>query len=405
MRTLPFLFAALFCCACAIPEDPSRDPRAIVIWELEDASVTPFIDAIFEDFKKLPGNDGVRIIRTHFHPEDLRQQFLTASIAGSPPDAVIDASDRAGIYSVAGFILPVGGLFDMERYNKPVVEAITLDGKTWGVPISEGNHLMLFYNKRLAPQAPETTDVWLKDCGAIVSKHKLDHCMAWFAGEPFWLVPWLGAFGGFPIDNKTPTLDTQPMREALGFLSGLIDKKVMPAECDYNCMDALFKEEKVAFIINGDWAVSSYRERFGDDLGVARIPKVSATGLWPAPMTSGRYFMLSSKLNGEKLDLVKRLIAFYTNEKNQIAQVEKLMRLPALKSAAAAAAVKRNPALAGSMSQLLVGKPMPMATEIRAVWDAMRPYLAKALLKKITPDEAARKMQKDSTQKIQEMND
>ncbi|MFH2203077.1 MAG: extracellular solute-binding protein [Elusimicrobiota bacterium] len=406
MRRLPLLFAALIVGACAFSEDPSGDPRTIVVWELEDASVTPFIDAIFKDFAQQPGNDGVRVIRTHFHPEDLRQQFLTASIAGSPPDLVIDASDRAGIYSIAGFILPVNGLFAMERYNKPVVDAISLDGKTWGVPISNGNHLMLFYNKKLAPRAPETTDELFRTCKQIVPRHKLAHCAAWFAGEPFWLVPWLGAFGGFPIDNKTPTLDTEAMRRTLAFLAGLIhDQRIMPAECDYNCMDALFKEGKAAFIINGDWAISSYREKFGADLGVARIPKLSQTGRWPAPMISGRYFMLSSKLEGAKLDLVRRLVEFYTNEKNQTAQVAQLMRLPALKAAMGTEAIRQDAALQASKDQLMVGTPMPMATEIRAVWDAIRPHLAKALLKKITPAEAARKMQKDAAQKIAEMND
>lgn len=399
------LLAPLTLASCRLPSGPSDDPKTIVVWEQEDASVVPYIDGVFEDFRKLPGNEDIKVVRTHYHTEDLKQQFLTASIAGSPPDLIMGPSDSAGIYSVAGFILPVDGIFDLERFNKPVMEAITLDGKSWGVPISNGNHLMLFYNKRIVGEAPATTDELFKFCSGA-GKLGLEHCMALNLSEPFWLMPWLGAYGGWPLDNKTPTLDTPAMRSAIAFVLDLIyEKKFVPEECDYNCTDALFKEGKVALIVNGDWALSGYADQLGSDLGVARIPKLSETGRWPSPMVSGKYFMLSSKLEGDKLELIKRLVEFYTGEDNQIAQVKKLKRLPALTKAADSEIITDNPALRASMSQIMVGKPMPMATEMAAVWGAVRPHLGRAVIRKITPAEAASKMQRDAAAKIREMRD
>lgn len=377
-----------------------------MVWEQEDAQVFPFIDSVFEAFKKLPGNADIKIIRNHYHVEDLRQQFLTASIAGSPPDLLMSPSDTAGIYSVAGFLLPVEDHFDLSKYNKPVIEAISLDGHAWGVPMTNGNHLLLMYNKRFSPKAPETTDELFRFCQTGVKAHKLDYCMAFNLAEPFWLMPWLGAFGGWPIDNKTPTLDTPAMRSAIGFVTDLIHKqKYVPLECDYNCMDSLFKEEKVAFIISGDWAISTYRDSLKANFGLAKIPKLSATGLWPSPMVSGRYFLLSSKLNGEKLELIKHFVEFYTNEENQIGQLKSLMRLPALTQAARSKAVENDPILKASMEQILVGKPMPMATEMRAAWDAMRPHLGKAVNNQETPAQAAAKMQAEAVMKIKDMAD
>ncbi|MFC1679920.1 extracellular solute-binding protein [Elusimicrobiota bacterium] len=404
-KGLPLLVCLPLLSSCRMPEDPSRSARTIVVWEQEDAAVAPFIDSVFEEFRKLPGNEDLKIVRTHYHTEDLKQQFLTASIAGSPPDIIMSPSDSAGVYSVAGFILPLDGHFDLSVYNKPVMEAITLDGKSWGIPMSNGNHLMLFFNKKMSPKAPKTTDEMLRNCDRITKAHKLDSCLAFNLAEPFWLMPWLGAYGGWPIDNKTPTLDTDAMRRAMGFVLELIDKKYAPEECDYNCVDALFKEGKVAFIVNGDWALSGYQEHFGGDLGVARIPRHGVTGRWPTPMVSGKYILLSSKLEGEKLGLIKRLVEFYTDERNQIAQVEKLMRLPALTKAAEASVIQGNPALRASMSQIMVGKPMPMATEMSAVWGAMRTHLGRAVSRKASVDEAAMKMQKDATDKIREMNE
>jgi arabinogalactan oligomer/maltooligosaccharide transport system substrate-binding protein len=57
------------------------------------------------------------------------------------------------------------------------------------------------------------------------------------------------------------------------------------------------------------------------------------------------------------------------------------------------------------MDQVLVGKPMPMATEMRAVWDAMRPLYGRLLTGQLTPGEASAKMQKEAVAKIAEMNE
>ncbi|MFA6029579.1 MAG: extracellular solute-binding protein [Elusimicrobiota bacterium] len=411
---LPLLLILLIpLCSCRSRSEDAAAARTIVLWEQEDAFVAPFLDGLFAEFRKLPGNEDVRVVRTHFHTEDQRQQFQTASIAGTPPDLLLSPSDPAGIYCIAGFIHPTDALFDMRRFNKPVVEAITLDGKTWGVPMSNGNHLMLFYNRSFVPEAPKSMSELYDLCGRIQQKgagsadaRTVQHCLAFFLNEPFWLAPWLGAFGGWPIDGRTPTLDTPAMRRTLAFILDLKDKrKIVPQECDYNCMDALFKERKAAMIINGDWALSTYETQLGKDFGAARIPRVDETGRWPSPMVSGKYFMLSSKLEGEKLELVRRFVEFMVSEKSQIAQVKALKRLPALSRAAHAKVIMDNPVLRASMDQLLVGKPMPMATEMRAVWDAMRPVYGRTVSGQIAPDAAAALMQKEAAAKIAEMNE
>lgn len=402
-RVLACLLLLVFA-GCRAGRD-SDGARTIVLWEQEDAAVAPFLDDLFSAFKRLPGNADVVLNRAHYQNEDLRQQFQTASIAGKPPDLLLSPSDAAGVYSVSGFLLPVNELFDLSLYTKPVVEAITVDGKTWGVPMSNGNHLVLYYNKRLTPKPPETTAELERFCSTRARELKLPHCLAFTQSEPFWLMPWLGAFGGWPMEGRAPTLDTPAMSAALDFVLKMRDEKTIPDECDYNCMDSLFKESQAAFAVNGDWALPVYEKQLGKDLGVAKIPKVSATGRWPSPMVSGKYLMLSSALAGEKLELVRRFVEFATSEGMQVAQVNKLRCLPALTSAAKSPAVMGDPLLRASMEQVLAGKPMPMAVEMRAVWDAIRPVYAKVLLRQISTADAARLMQKEAVAKIAEMNE
>ncbi len=385
-----------------------EDPHSIILWEMEDAQVAPYIDSVIESFKdyyKTKYNIQLKFTRAHYQVEDLRQQFQAASLAGVPPDILISPSDTAGIYAISGFILPLNDIFDFSLYNKPVVEAITLEGKIWGVPISNGNHLMLMYNKKFVKKVPLSTDELFSYCENELPKYKMKYCIAFDGGEPFWLMPWLGGFGGWPLDDRKPTLNTPQMKKALEFYYNLKFKyKYIPPECDYNCMDSLFKEEKVPFIINGDWSIFGYINHFKENFGIAVLPKIFETDLYPTPMISGKYFLLSSKLSGEKLEIIKEFIKFYTNKENQIRQFKELKRLPALKEASEAKEIKEDPVARISMEQILKGKPMPMAYEMRAVWDTVRNYQGLVMTNKISIDEAVVKMQKEVERKIEEMD-
>ncbi|HNW45581.1 MAG TPA: maltose ABC transporter substrate-binding protein [Elusimicrobiales bacterium] len=402
-RELIILAVAGALAACSRPVADTS--KTIVVWEQEDAQVAPYIDSVFDAFKKLPENAGLNIVRTHYQTEDLRSQFQAASLAGVAPDLLLGPSDTAGLYAISGFIMPLDGLFDFSRYNAPVVEAITLDGHSWGVPVSNGNHLMMFYNKKFVKSPPKTTDELFAFCAGPAKQFKLERCMAFDMGEPFWMMPWLGAFRGWPIDAKKPTLDTQPMRDTINFYLDLkYEKKYVPMECDYNCMDSLFKESKTAFIINGDWAISGYQKQLKKDFGLCVIPKLSKTGLYPTPMVSGKYFMISSGAKPEKLAMLKRLLEFYTSKENQVKQYQVLTRLPALKAAGSAPEITSDEVSRISLDQILKGRPMPMATEMRAVWDSARNYLGLASTRKLDVDTAVRKMQENAAKKIDEMN-
>lgn len=403
-KTTVLIILSSLLISCSVSKE--KNFNEIALWEMEDAQVAPYIDETLSAFSQYYFKKyGVRpsISRTHYQGEDLRQQFQAASLAGVPPDILISPSDTAGLYAISGFIKNLDAEFDFSIYNKPVVEAITLENKIWGVPISNGNHLMFFYNKKFSPTAVKNTNELIKFC--LENKKKFDYCLAFDMGEPFWLMPWLGAYGGWPLQGRRPTLNTQAMIKTLKFYLLLkYDLKIVPTECDYNCMDSLFKEEKVPFIINGDWAISSYASCLKEKFGIASIPMLSETGRWPSPMISGKYFLVSSAVKPEKMAIIKELISFYTNKENQIKQYKVLKRLPALKAASFDKEITSDPLSASSTKQILKGNPMPMAVEMRAVWDTVRNYQGLATTKKMSAEEAAEKMQKDVEKKIREMD-
>jgi arabinogalactan oligomer/maltooligosaccharide transport system substrate-binding protein len=334
--------------------------------------------------------------------EVLREDFQTASLAGMPPDLLWTVSDHAGPFTTAKLIQPVDTLFVLANYVTSAVNAVKLAGKTWGVPISNGNHLMLMYNKQLIAKPPATTNELFALIGKLPSGV---YPLVYNQTEPFWLVPWLGGYKGvvFAPGTVTPTLSTAAMVSTLTLLKQMKDKGLVPAESDYNGAETLFKEGKAAMIINGDWSLVSYRDAMGEDLGVARIPMVSATGVWPAPYTSGAFFMIPTDTTGTKLTAVRGFVQFATTRPMQLEMVKRLSRLPALKSALTDEDITSNTLLKNSADQMVVGTPMPTVLEMRAAWDAMKPEMAAVLSGSKTPQAAAAAMQSAAVSGIKKL--
>jgi arabinogalactan oligomer/maltooligosaccharide transport system substrate-binding protein len=311
--------------------------------------------------------------------ETLREDFQTASLAGAAPDLLWTVSDHLGPFTSADIIQPVDKLFDLSKFVTSATDAVkSADGQTWGVPISNGNHLMLIYNKSLIKTAPTNTDELISMGKEFMAANSGKYALVFNQTEPFFFIPWLGGFSGkvFASDGVTPTLDTPEMTSALQFVYDLkaVDGLV-PAESDYDGADTLFKEGNAAMIINGDWSLSGYKTALGDNLGVAPIPMVSSTGKYPAPYTSGVFFMLPKDLSGDKLNAVVDFINFSTDKENQLDMVTKLTRLPALTEALSDKLITDDPILSASAAQMSYGTPMPTVTEMRCVWDSLKPEM------------------------------
>lgn len=264
---------------------------------------------------------------------------------------------------------------------------------------------MLFVNKKIVPQAPETVEDLVK-----VAKEHTDatagrYGFAYNLNEPFWFVAFLGAYGEQPLVKAQPKLDSQGMVDALALVHDMKFKdKIVPQDCDYSCAETLFVDGKAAMTINGDWAVQKFSQTLKQDLIIAPLPKLAQTGKYMAPMVSGKYLFLNAKLKGEKLDAAKKLADYLTSRPVQEQLVKATGRLPALKELDGSAVIAADPLLAATDVAMAHGQPMPMEVEMRVVWDAIRPQLQAVMSNKAEPKAAAAIMQQDAVTKIKEMH-
>jgi arabinogalactan oligomer/maltooligosaccharide transport system substrate-binding protein len=389
----------------AAPAEATSAPVAgtgtkLVMWTKEGGSDLEFVKTLAKEFGD---KNGVSIEVVNKDVETLRTDFQTAALAGSGPDLLWTVNDHAGPFTVAGIIASTDEVgIDTSNLVKAALDAVTLDGKVWGVPISAGNQLLLLYNKKIIKDAPKTTDELISVAKANTDAAKGTYGFVYNQTEPFWMVPWLGGFGGtvFKDDGKTPNLDTPEMVNTLKFLKDLKDQNIVPSESDYNTADALFQEGKAAMIVNGDWSLSTYAGSTASvtatknlELGVAPMPTVSSTNKPAAPYTSGVYFMFPKGLSGDKLDAVKKFVEYVESPEVQTRFTTDLKRLPALQSALTSDTVTKDPILSGAANALPQGAGMPAQAEMRCNWDAMKPQMQAVLAGTSSPEDAAKEMQ------------
>ena len=367
----------------AAPSDaayPTADIK-ILYWTKEGADQFAFVEDQAAEYTKLHPNVTFEVVNKNV--EVLREDFQTASLAGEGPDLLWTVSDHVGVFTAADLIQPLDSIITASNYVPGAIEAVTADGKLWGAPISFGNQLMLYYNKSLAGDtAPADSDAWIASAKTLTDSAAGKYGIVFNQTESFWLVPFLGGYGGsvYATDGVTPTLNTDAMKSALQFMYDLkYTDKVTPAEADYDVANTLFKDGKSAYIINGDWALGEYaaatdaeKPGLGDNLGLAPIPQITGAD-WPAPYVAGAFYMLPKALadNADKQFVVTDFVNWATANEQQTAMVTAYKRLPGNATTFADPIVTGDPLLKIAADAASKGVGTPTQLSMRCVFDSM----------------------------------
>jgi arabinogalactan oligomer/maltooligosaccharide transport system substrate-binding protein len=419
---LASLLATAAVIGSAVPALAQDAPVAFTLWTKDGPSDggLQFVQKLADEYTAAHPNVTITVVNKDV--EKLRQDFLTTAIAHNEPELLWTAGDHAGPFTVADVIQPVDGLVDINTFLPQALGSVQLDGQTWGIPVSFGNHLMLYTNKDLIPECPADTDALIAAAKAQTSGGS--YGFAFPQTEAFWVLPFLGAFGGtvFGEDGVTATLDTPAMVSALTFLKDLkFTDQIVPSEVSYAIMDGMFKNGApgaapaaaslapsqtpppsgiAASVMNGDWTLGAYADLFGDKLNVCPLPQVTGAD-WIKPYLAGEYLMFSKDLANDaaKQAAVVDFAKFVTEKTNQLDMVATLKRLPGLTEAFNDPAVTGDPLLALSAAATEHGIGTPPQVEMRCVWDAVTAG-AKTLFKGADSDPAAiaKQMQADFDQ-------
>jgi len=393
-------------CGGGTSSSNNTEPTAdIQIYSQKDPGLEDLLKTQITAFEGIHKTITVKIV--HYETEQLRTNFQTAAIAHSGPELVYGPNDNIGPWVTLKILQPIDTVMGsdfVKEFSSNAVGAVSYKGHVYAAPDINGNHLMLLYNKKLVTgAAPQNTDQLISMAQGLTDKSKNQYGLAFNENEAFWLMPWLGGFGGAVFDSSTkPTLNTQAMIDALTFERSLKTQGVAPATADYAKADSLFTAGQAAFLINGDWSLSGYKKALGDNLGIAPLPMVTKTGKWAAPYTASRGYSINAAASGDKLKAAKLFLQFISQASENV-KVAPLGNIPANAAAANDPTVKNDPLLGASAAALVHGVPQPIVPEMRAIYDAIKTPLADVMNGKQDPAAAAAVMQKDAETRIAQL--
>ncbi len=402
-RLLP---SVLMLCMFLLPGCRPKDDRVrIRVWHQKNDVERDFFNRAIAEYNK---NHPDRYVEALYkETEELRNLFIVASVGGKGPDLVYGPADNLSIFALTESIQPIDSVLSEEylsQFNEDGI--VSWKNKPWMIADQVGNHLTFVYNKEMIPTPPETTDEMIEMLKALTKDTdgdgKIDqYGLTWNYVEPFFFMPFLTGYGGWVMDEEgKPTLDNEATLNAIQFILDLRDKhKVIPRESDYNIAETLFKERRAAAIINGPWAWAGYGDA-GIDYGLARIPRMSATGLWSAPLVASKGYSVNVNVPEEKMPYVRELIHYLTDAKIQAEMTRQIASIPTIDIVRQDSVVKLNPVLNASLKQVEVGRPMPIEPQMRQIWDGMRGPYQLIMNGASTAEEGARLMQEEVEKRI-----
>lgn len=366
----------------------------------EERKIDDAYNEVVKMFEK--ENPDIKIKRIHYELNDIRGEVQKTINTAEGPALIFEPADGVGFYKDKKIIKDISIVKGLSKnISKNLVEngvkQLTFNGKIFGLPQTIGNHLTLLYNKDKVSTPPDTWSEMLNE------NYGTKYNVVFPTQEGFWLLGVLGGFGGNIFDAKNKiSLDTPAMTKTLGFYQYLkFVKKAIPDKCDYGIAETMFLNGESAFIINGDWSFEQYKNKMGDKLGIASVPKLPGGDNF-SPMTGvyGMYFV-----NGVNEDVERaaaKYVEFILRKDIQIYVNLKNSTLPVNKDALNSQEIKNNSFLAASAGQMLKGKPMPVVPEMEYVWKAVDINLNLLMNGEISPADAAEKMQEYAETMIKE---
>lgn len=309
------------------------------------------------------------------------------------PDLFIFAHERIGSWATSNIILPLEDKIPKElltQFFPQTVIPLKFKGVLYGLPLNFKS-VLLFYNKKLVPKPPITTNEMIELGKKITDPHKKIYGIVYETGSFYHHAPWLFGFGGKIFDLKGEVVIYSPENvRSYQFVHDLVRKhKICPEEVNNVLVAQLFNEGKAAMVINGPWFLGEIRE--GIDFGVSTLPIVSETSHRAKPFLTIEALFLANHYKAGKyaiqamIELVGKNSAYIrAKEGRQAVSVKDTWELEDIKS---------DRILSVFKEQLQYTVPMSSDPKMTLVWEPAQLALRQVLRGSAVPEEALKKAQ------------
>ncbi len=347
------------------------------------------VDNILNDFRQKKSIDVESIV---IDVNDINGYMMRALQEDNLPDAALFPADKIGLPGMNYAVIPEDWI------NRDVAttyyETTRLDGEIRGIPVYGGNHLMLYYNKKYVKKPATNWEEVFQQAPSIRAQGV--EVIGWSFGEMYWLVGFLGAFGGWPISGDQISIDTPEIQQGLTYYKSLADRGLIDPSCTYDCAAQRFYQGEFAYAINGDWAYLNASKALKDDFGVSMIPNVGERRVTPMFSTIALVFPNDS-LNGPKQAALKELAKYFQSRDIQLRSYEELGRFPVHRGVIRKLQDSAEQNTQMALKQLDVAQPMTASPLMTRMWTGLSRWFPLFMTGKVPVEQITQKMQKTAT--------
>lgn len=371
LKLLTSLVAGICCmsmlvgCGQSSKNSDEGESKEVVVWSYLMDNEVEELDKVAQEWGKENGKK-VKVIKDNSQ----FQSFLQAANSSKGPDLVFGIThNNLGTFEQAGLLAEVPkDLVNRDDYvNDSVWDAVSYDGKEYGIPISMETYA-LFYNKDKVKEIPKTMEELVNQAKAYGPSGFQFSMNEFYYGAAF--VQSYGGyiFGGDKGNTKIDDigLGNDGAIKAYKFLQDLVQKdKLMPADITSDIANSSFKTGDAIFYIGGPWDISGFKEA-GVNFGVIKLPKINGVEAKTLMGVQAGFVSSKSPIQEDAWSLMKYLA---NNTGERLYKVGN--RIPVIKAELNKDEIKNNEFTQGFLAQTNSAVPMPNVPEIESIWKPM----------------------------------
>lgn len=366
----------------------ARERRTLEVWTSSE-NIKRAIEALVNDFEKKYDTD----VRVTVLNRELTTQFQTAGLSQKGPDILCWAHDVIGELASSGLIEPINISPELaEAFLPQALDAFRFDGKIYGYPY-DIESIAFIYNPTLLASPPENIEELIDFSHRFRRENPNKFGFLYEIKNFFFSFPIIAAGGGeiFKRDDEERLIPNQlalagpEIIKNVEVLNRFVQEGVIPFSTDRSIAFELFKQGRLAAMIDGPWAISEL-ERSRVDYRVAPIPKVRGKDARPFLGTHGFMIrrsssnkILAKELIENYLVTKKGIVTLYKNDPRAPSREDSLNEIRKMLPKNQA---KHLDAFLKSSENAL---PMPNIPQMSAVWPMMEQALTFIMQSKRPP--------------------
>ncbi|MDQ7903636.1 sugar ABC transporter substrate-binding protein [Phytohabitans sp. ZYX-F-186] len=288
-------------------------------WDKEQA------ERLATEFEQQNPGTTVTIVETTW--ETMADKIRVALESGTAPDVITELTSRTGLYAAKGQLLDVSswytGSMARDDFLPSALDAVTLDGKLYGVPFRWDGSALIYNKDMLAAAGYSTPPATWAEFETMAKKLTANGVSgtAWPLGNDAntatrWIDQYFTYGGDFAVDGSAVRVDPAKAGEALDLIgSSIVDGWASKSslEVDNTGLRDLFINKKVAMYVGGAFDVTPIQQA-GINLGTALYPGVDGPGTVSA---DGFSFLVPA--GTKNVDDTRKFVEFLAQPQNMAA--------------------------------------------------------------------------------------